>query len=360
MLAGGFLAAIMIRALFFATLEENWDSRWYAKVVAQLERGEELFHGPTFYSYSPLWALVLRGLSFLARHVGMSLFRVVGLFLHLTDLCTAALVFAMARTLAKKPPELAAGAALLFFLNPVSILATGRHNQFENVAILFLLVAIFYAERRPLRTAPVVAGMSVSLLVKHIAWFHPLLFIRSRRRAGLSPLAGVLPYIVFALSFLPYWNTRHQMVRNVLGYRSMSETYGTAVLLEHFLAPGWVGTALFVLAGFGGVLAFRGLEIGRGSLLLFLVLLLFLPGIAQYYLIWPIALGAIYGGAGFFVFTAVVSAFFLGSPDGLAVPFEHFPGWHGIWWATLFWLMWELRRIRVSSPKLQVSGSESP
>jgi hypothetical protein len=353
LLTGGFVAALSIRLLFFTALQQNWDSRWYAAVVAQLERGEDLFHGPTFYSYSPLWALFLRGVNDLAVPLGVPLYRAVGLVLLLTDLCTAFVVYGIARRAMKQTPALAAGGALLFFLNPISVLATGHHNQFENVAILFLLVAVFFAGQQPLRSLPVMAAMSLSLLVKHITWFHPLLFVRARRRDGLSPLAGIVPYVVFALSFLPYWATRNQMVRNVLGYRSMTETYGTALLVELRLVPDWAPRVLFLLAAAVGVLAFRRLEVGRACLLLFLVLLLFLPGIAEYYLIWPIALGAVYRGAGFFVYTVVVSAFFLGSPDGLAVPFEHFPGWHGVWWATLFWLMWELRRIQGSKVRLQ-------
>jgi hypothetical protein len=354
-LSAGFLAALAIRVLFFASLKVNWDSRWYAAVVAQLERGEDLFHGPTLYSYSPLWALFLRALNAAALPLGVPLYRAVGVVLLVADAGTALLVYAIARRASKDTPAVACGAALLFFSNPVSVLATGFHNQFENVSILFLLLAVYFAEARPLRPLPVVAALSGSLLVKHIAWFHPLLFLRSRRRDGLSAAAGLAPYVVFALSFLPYWRTRQQMVKNVLGYRSMSETYGTAVLTEHGLLPQWAPSVLFLVAAVVGVLAFRRLEVGRASLLLFLVLLLFLPGIAEYYLIWPIALGAVYRGAGFFVYTAVVSTFFLGSPDGLAVAFEHFPGWHGVWFATLFWLLWELRRVQGS--RFDVQGS---
>jgi hypothetical protein len=368
-LAGGFLAALVIRVLFFAALEVNWDSRWYAAVVAQLERGEDLFHGPTRYSYSPLWALFLRALNSVALPLGVPLHRAAGVVLFLADVGTALLVYAIARRTSKDTPMLASGAALLFFLNPVSVLATGFHNQFENVSILFLLLAVFCAGARPQRahemsrgqvlragtrrSSVIVAALSGSLLVKHITAFHPLLFLRSRRRDGLSVAAGLAPYVVFALSFVPYWRTRQQMVKNVFGYRSMSETYGTAVLTEHGLVPQWAPSALFLVAAAVGVLAFRRLEVGRASLLLFLVLLLFLPGIAEYYLIWPIALGAVYRGAGFFVYTTVVSTFFLGSPDGLAVPFEHFPGWHGVWFATLFWLLWEVRRVQGSRLKVQ-------
>ncbi len=34
--------------------------------------------------------------------------------------------------------------ALLFFLNPVSIIITGYHNQFDNIAVLFALLSIIF------------------------------------------------------------------------------------------------------------------------------------------------------------------------------------------------------------------------
>ena len=109
--------------------------------------------------------------------------------------------------------------------------------------------------------------------------------------------------------------------------------------------PQWAPTILFGLAVLVAVAALRRVEIGRACLMLFLVLLLFVPGIVQYYFVWPIALGSLFGGAGYAVFTLVVSAFYLGSPDGLELPLRHLPGWHGIWWATLFWLLWEMKSV---------------
>jgi hypothetical protein len=86
------------------------------------------------------------------------------------------------------------------------------------------------------------------------------------------------------------------------------------------------------------------MEVGRACLLLFLVVLIFAPGIVEYYFVWPIALGSLYVGAGYAVFTLLVSAFFFGSPDGLGLPIPHLPGWHGVWWGVVLWLLWELRR----------------
>jgi len=58
-----------------------------------------------------------------------------------------------------------------------------------------------------------------------------------------------------------------------------------------------------------------------------------------------VRLGELYGGAGYAVYTLCVSLFFLGSPDGLALPLTHLPGWHGVWWGTVLWLPLELRAL---------------
>ncbi len=90
-------------------------------------------------------------------------------------------------------------------------------------------------------------------------------------------------------------------------------------------------------------LRLREVEFARASLRLFLVVLLFVPGIAVYYFVWPIALGALYPSAGYAVYTAIVTLFLIHSPDALGVELSHLPGWSGPWWALAFWLLWEIR-----------------
>ena len=347
-LVGGFVLAFALRLSYLFTTHENWDLDAYREVVRVLESGGELYRDTPRYNYSPAWSIVLRGLAALSRTTGLSLERAVGVLLLLADFLTAWLVFRIARDGLGRSAEAAAGAALLFFANPVSVFTSGFHLQFDNIALLFLLAAIASVDR-PSRAAAnsfgTVVFLSASLLFKHVTYFHPLLFVRTRRRPGLSLVAGLVPYVAFFASFLPYLGSRGWVYERVFRYRSMAETYGASTLLGIPGAPSWLPTLLFLAAAGFGLLAFRGLDVGRASLLLFLLLLVFLPGVAQYYFVWPIALGALYGGAGYAVYTLAVSAFFLGSPDGLALPLTHLPGWHGVWWATVLWLLLELRGL---------------
>ena len=348
LLAAGFLLAFAIRAFYLFSPHENWDLDAYREVVRVLESGGELYRDTPRYNYSPAWSIVLRGLSAVSRAVGAPLERGVGALLLLADVATAWLVFRIARDVLGRPPEAAAGAALLFFANPVSVFATGFHLQFDNLAVLFLLAAVWSISStpaRPARNAGTVAFLSASLLFKHVAYFHPLLFMRTRRRTGLPLLAGLVPYAVFFASFLPYLASPGSVYERVFAYRSLGETYGSSTLLDIPGVPRSAPTALFLTAAGVGIVLFRRLDVGRASLLLFLLLLVFLPGVVQYYFVWPIALGALYGGAGYAVYTLLVSAFFLGSPDGLALPLPHLPGWHGVWWGTVLWLLLEVRKV---------------
>jgi hypothetical protein len=338
--AAGFLGALAARIVFLRHVPENYDVQSYAQVVAILRRGGELYLETPRYNYSPVWAHVLVGLDALASWIGCSLGAAVGAFLTAVDGATALVLHRLAGG-----GRRGAAAALLFFANPVSIFVSSFHLQFDNLAVLFLLLAVWCATRPAVSRAGTVAALSASLLVKHVAAFFPPLFLAGRGRKGLGPVAALTPYALFAAAFLPYWRSWRGIRSNVVGYRSLAEDYGVAMLLAIPGVPAWLPSTVFLAAVAIALVLLRRVELARACLLLFLVMLLFVPGVCEYYFVWPIALGAFFGGAGYAVYTVVVTAFFLGSPDGLNLPLTHLPGWHGIWWSVLFWLAWEMRRL---------------
>jgi hypothetical protein len=349
--AAGFLVATAVRVVWLGAFGDNWDMGTYRQFVEAAPHGGDLYSRSP-YHYTPLWAFALVGISRVAAFLGVPFPRAVGTLLLLGDAATAFLIFRIVRDRLARPAASAAGAALLFFSNPVSIFTSGFHLQWDTLAILCLVAAVWFAGLDRARPGAPAAFLALSLLVKHVTFFHPLLFaFRGRGRKVALPF--LVPYAVFLVSFLPYWTARDAVYQGVFGYRSLVEDYGSAMLAKLPGLPDLAPTILFGIAALVAVAALRRVEIGRAGLMLSLVLLLFVPGVVQYYFVWPIALGAVYRGAGFFVYTVVVSAFFLGSPDGLAVAFEHFPGWHGVWWATLFWLMWEVKRIQGSKVRRQ-------
>ena len=345
-LTAGFLFAAGVRVTWLCAFQDNWDMGTYRQFVAAAPHGGDLYrHAP--YHYSPLWAFLLLGVSRSALALGLPFAKTVGAMLLLGDAVTAWLLFRISRDCFRRTAERAAGAALLFFSNPVSVFVTGSHLQWDNLAVLCLVGAVWLASRPTPRSVGAAAYLSLSLLVKQDTLFHPLLFA-SRARSRARRLLFLVPYALFFASLLPYWADRDAVFENVFRYRSLAEDYGPAMLRKVPGMPDWAPVALFLAAMLAAIPALRRVEIARACLLLFLVQLIFAPGIVEYYFAWPIALGSVFGGAGYAVYTLVVSSFYLGSPDGLALPLTHLPGWHGIWFATVLWLLWEIRRVQGS------------
>ena len=310
------------------------------------KRGEDPYRDTNRYNYSPLWAHILWAASAAADATGLRRTTVVGLLLLAGDAASAVLVFELARR--SRGRSVAAVAALSFFANPVSILISSSHLQFDGLAILGLLAAIASSERG--RDGPAAAALSVSLLVKHVAAIHPLLF---RRRPGLRGWVPVVaPYVVFLASFAPYLASWREIRDHVLLYRGLTFLYGIEALLLVPGVPEWVPIAIFAAAVAFAVarLRARSVELPRASLLLFLVVLVFAPGFGRQYCVWPIALGAVSGGAGYVLYSAVAAAFLFGSifrPEPIAA---FLPGCYGPWWAAIVWLLWEIQRGRVAPP----------
>lgn len=359
--AAGFAAALAIRIAFLLAYSPNYDLQSFEIVAGIVERGGDVYAETGRYNYSPLWAYTVAGLDLIGRSLGVPLARVVTSLLLLVDAATALLVFRILRARGRRF-EIAALCALLFFGNPVSVMASSHRGMFDNVAVLFLLLGILWLERVPPPSGLLgaSAALAVSLLVKHIAWFHPLLFLPRRRREAVRGLvAVVLPYAVFAASFLFFWRSWRHIRANVFQYGSIGEPYGFAPLRLLEFMPRWGATAMLVVPVFAAVLwlRFRDVEFGRASLLLLLVVLICLPGVTPYYFVWPIALGALYPSAGFAVYTVMIALFYIHSPDVLGIELPHLPGWGGVWFASLFWLLWEIRTL--SRPPVRGGNAEA-
>jgi hypothetical protein len=263
------------------------------------------------------------------------------MLLLLVDAATAALLYVLGGR-----GRRGAAAALLFFANPVSVLATGHYVQFDNVAILFLLVALVAAGAG--RESAASLGLAASLLVKHFTAFFPPVFAAQEGRGRLGLLAAAAPYLIFAAAFLPFASHWPAIRENVLHYRGGQEEYGVGLLRSVSAIPPFLPTLVFLTGVALAILAGRSRPLPQACLLVCLVMLLLAPGVNEYYFVWPIALGALSGGIGYAVYTVVVAAFFLGgSLEGLRAPFTHLPGWGGVWWSLLFWIAWDERRRRV-------------
>jgi len=186
--------------------------------------------------------------------------------------------------------------ALFFFLNPISIIITGYHNQFDNLAILLVLIAtIFYNEDNKFTKRDIyfILLMSASLTMKHIFFLLPLWILLKRGIPRLKRIAyAVIPPIVFLLSFGPFIIGNQAaldgIIKNVFLYRSFNNAPLLGWLYRIINLPNSMYIVVFfVIMSLMG-LYFRRETINSQVLIYLLCLVSFSSAVANQYLAIPL------------------------------------------------------------------------
>jgi hypothetical protein len=345
-----FLLILVLRVAIAAQFEGNYDSGSYLIVADAVLSGQNVYAVTDRYNYSPLWSYVVAALwSVSAPNVGLFVL-LAGLLQVAVDCVTAGLLLRLARDRMNFAPDEARRAALLFFSNPVSVLISCAHGQFDGLSILFLVAALGLAmgPQRPWRRAGIVGFLSLSLLVKHVTAFHPPLFWKRLRPRGLSAPLLAVPYVVLALSFVPFLASSRTIAGNVLLYATWlagpkRQRPGGPQVVLRFAEGSPLGYFLVFLVVVAATLWIaRRVELPRASLLVFLALIVSLPGYANQYFVWPMALGSLYASPGY-AFCATASAIFL-SGESLGLDWPVAVTIPGTWVAALVWFLAELSR----------------
>ncbi len=128
---------------------------------------------------------------------------------------------------------------LLFLFNPVSILISGFHNQFDNIAILFGLLALnrFHQSSPKFgENSSYIFLMSVSLIVKHDLIFFVIWLAFRNLRNWKGILISLFPIPVFFMSFLPFIQAYPEIWANVFRYKSFNNgpLYYVVFLRQNF------------------------------------------------------------------------------------------------------------------------------
>ena len=341
-----FLLVLVLRLSIAAQFRGNYDSESFRIVADIVLSGQNVYAATTRYNYSPLWAGALAALWAMARPSFSVFVLLIGLLQTAADVASALLVVRIARRLGR-PGDEARRAGLLFFSNPISVLASGAHGQFDGLAILLLLGAILVALDDGLerRSGRVVALLSASLLVKHITAFHPLLFSRRARRPGLSDAAVATPYLLLGLSFVPFLGAWRSIWANVGMYGTRGAKPGLLLAIidiPRYGAPVYV--VVFAAAVVWAIREGRDLELPRAALMLWLAVLTFLPSYGIQYLVWPVAVGALYPSVGFGLYSLAGALYHSGWSLEIEWPVR--ASSLATWFAGLGWLISETARVR--------------
>lgn len=295
----------------------NFDIDSYRIVADIMASGGNVYAETTRYNYGPIWFHILSFLDNLpcpSVDPLLCLRWKVTVFLTLIDIAIAAFLY---RWYGNK-------VASLFFLNPISIIITGYHAQFDNLAILFGLIGVKAIENdgasNSYRTIAGLSLLGLSLSVKHILFLFPLWLAMKNERWRNKLLFIAIPYGLFTIGFLPYLpDGTDGIIGNVFRYRSFAN------------APFWIDVAPRVIASiFPTFLLFIGTLIILGllwrkkkpleSLFLYLVsLVVFSSAIANQYLVICIAAISVQWNIMYALYSIAGTAYLLTSGSGLHI-----------------------------------------
>jgi len=334
------VVGVGLRLLLAYGFRGNYDQLSYEIVADIMKRGGNIYAETYRYNYSPVWAHVL---SFLYQITSLSHLQfhfVIRSFLTLVDILIGLFVGLICARLGFTDARIGFS---MYLLNPVSILLIGFHGQFENLAMLPLLIATYIYSRQP-ATPPwkwIWLLGTLSLLIKHITVFGVwMLFLYSttKRRAVMMFLFSVLIFIVTFLPYLPEGGSG--IVRNVLTYQAVT-SWGLARFLPK-LPMVLVFYAFMILSPF---IAKNYLSLSQAKSMEFsgVALLALIFGIGKQYLIIPIIFGSIFYSNWYWIYTLVAScciavSYVTGHFSVIDEPLTS-AVWNSVWLAALCWLL---------------------
>ena len=234
--------------------------------------------------------------------------------------------------------------AIFFYLNPVSFLLTGYHGQFENLAILMVVIGLYaylkLRSRKVLGTALLWIFASAGMIVKHNIFYELIICLNAAiKQYRVKVSLFVVSVLVFLALFVPYWSEgKEGIIKNVFMYSSHGGYYGILSLftfkqLRYAFIAGMFLFPLFL----------KSKDIVGQCLLGMLFFVAFATGIGVQYFILPVALGTLRPSRGFLLYSLAGGLFILGNDNNVFVPGFHLVGWNVVWLAAMYWFITEMR-----------------
>ena len=339
----GTLARVLI-----AKRGHNGDFQSWIWCITVMRDGGSVYSGSSNYGFGPAWMFVLK-----FADIVQGIFpdnRIV--FRLVIILILTAFDLAIAILIAKKFSLIA---GLLFFINPVSIIISGFHNQFDNIAIFVSMIGIFLLESIDLDEKKKswwlgLALIGFSLAIKHILLFFPIwLFFRAgtfRQRASRL----VFPYVVYLVCFIP-WATSLDRVKIIIEENFLKKGGEPASILTFFGSDSESGGGGFTyrelililayLIWLLGILAFGWAMRNRSivhSLLIYLVVMVGLaPKYSQQQLILPLLALFVYATRELKIFYSITLIFMIQNRNELGIEF-FFPHFFRVDGTIYVWL----------------------
>lgn len=327
------ITGLFLRLYLAWSYHGNFDQDSYDIVRELVLNDKNPYAYTARYNYSPLWFWILDFLGNLNYVFGGEFSVWVRSFLTLVDVATAFLIYQLTTHNLRLNPRFT---TLVFWLSPVSILITGYHGQFDNLAILFLLCGLWAGWQWKQRAVFAIGASGVAAILAKHSVFLWAPFVLARRPQKLIIRLGWwgLTLLIFLLSFVPYWNEGQEGIRNnVFAYSGIRGYFGINSFFYPLLLTPTITLMLKLLLVFLTIAAIIFLEpryckddrenfrnAARYLLLPSLIFLAFAPGFGLQYLLFPIAVAALQPSLPFAIYSVLTTFWLLGSSDNVNIP----------------------------------------
>ncbi len=354
-LAAVIIVGTLTRLFLASSTFGNYDMESFYIVNHIVSLGGNVYLETARYNYSPVWFSLLNLINVIVP--SLPLFLKIRWFLTGVDLATVVVLTLILR----EQRKISLVPIILFYLNPVSFLITGYHSQFENIPVLLLLVGILFYLREQNRsqkhgiTLWVFATLGV--IIKHDIIFQLIMSVtRTSYRRRVRFLLVCISGILFLLTFLPFIKDALQpIILHVFLYDSGESLYGLTLLIQY--QP--LFRNLFIICVLIYPMFVKTDDIIVHALMCYLFFLTFTTGIAEHYFVMPLAVGALLlPSSGFLIYTALASAFLLGSPNNMIIPGFASLKISLVWFGAAYWFIQMHFKIELISRKRLYSIAE--
>ena len=318
-----YMAAIAVGVLLrfvVMAVGHNYDFQSYLMVGDLLHNGFDVYANTERYNYGPFF-MIFQGLFYEIATNALDvaeMYRV--LMVSMLTVTDVGIMLWLEKHFGKMP-------AIVFFVNPVSIIITGYHNQFDNMAILLMLLAIgFYNEEKKIGWKDIlfVIFMACSLTMKHIFFIFPMWLLLSKNLPLMKKaLYSFVPPILFLLSFIPPIISNPAnfdgILNNVFLYRSTNNSPLLRTLYQMINLPGGMYTIIFILlVSIVGFLV-REKDIEYRTLLYTMCLVAFASAISNQYLAIPMAALCVFSKKLKYVYMIVMGHYLVWNSSGMEI-----------------------------------------
>ena len=234
----------------------RWDIDSYRAVVDALAQRHDVYAIAGRYPYLPFHMYLMAGASWLATHTPLPFVFWVKVPPIMADMALTVTVGVVAGRLGYGRTT-ALRAALLFALNPISVMVTGYHGQFdaEPVALTLVAWAVLVYCRRPWSIP--VAGLLLGLAIADKTWpvlLAPILYWRldsSHRRAMFVLFTGVPVLLSLVVYEIIVPGGAIHAIQVSAGYQGVPGVWGISQVVALVAGPDGKEAALLQLQVLG-------------------------------------------------------------------------------------------------------------